>query len=76
MFTEEAKDLISKLLVRDPRQRLGAGRVGSNNDFDVLKKHKFFYGIDFDKIFLLPSPVISKNYNRTAMIQQLIDSKS
>ena len=52
-FTPEAKDLIQKLLVRDPSQRLGAGIEGFGNDYNDLRRHPFFDGIDFDKIFLM-----------------------
>ena len=40
-----AKDLISKLLVYDAEDRLGSGKQGSDNDYEALKKHKFFEGI-------------------------------
>jgi len=56
-LTEEAKDLISKLLVRTPKLRLGAGRPGSSNDYTALKSHSYFAGIDFDKVFLMKSPI-------------------
>ena len=39
---ELARDLISKLLVKDPSKRLGA------NDIQDLKDHEFFVGLDFD----------------------------
>lgn len=52
-FSDETKDLISKLLVKDPLQRLGAGDLGSSNDFNSLKSHPFFHGLDFEKIFLM-----------------------
>lgn len=39
----EAKDLILKLLEKDPRKRLGYKR-----DAEELKKHKFFRGIDWE----------------------------
>ncbi len=65
--------MISKLLVREPSQRLGAGRVGSNNDFDALKRHPFLKGLDFDKVFLLPSPLQSKKYKRSTLMQKLIE---
>jgi serine/threonine protein kinase len=55
-FTEEAKDLVSKLLVRETKKRLGAGEPGSGNGFDTLKAHPFFDGIDFSKIFLMQVP--------------------
>jgi serine/threonine protein kinase len=46
VFTEEAKDIISKLLTKDPLKRLGYG----TNGFATLKSHKFFNGIDFQKL--------------------------
>ena len=42
--SEEAKDLINKLLEKDPGTRIG--RKG----LDEIKKHPFFYGINFDDI--------------------------
>lgn len=48
---EEAVDLLKKLLVLNPRGRLGAGEPGSGNGFDSLKKHSFFKGINWDTIF-------------------------
>ncbi|CAG9319039.1 unnamed protein product [Blepharisma stoltei] len=41
----EAKDLISKLLKRDPTQRLG-----SSFDADEIKSHPFFEGIDWNAV--------------------------
>lgn len=41
----EAKDCILQLLNRTPEKRLGA-----KNDFDEIKTHSFFNGIDFDKL--------------------------
>jgi serine/threonine protein kinase len=37
-LSPEASDFISKLLVKDPRQRLGGGE----NDAEELKRHPFF----------------------------------
>ena len=45
-FSDEAKDLITKLLNLDPKQRLGAGPNGFKN----LKNHKYFEGIDWDDL--------------------------
>ena len=42
---EVVKDLISKLLVKNPEQRLGS------KDIVELKQHSFFSGIDFDSLF-------------------------
>jgi 3-phosphoinositide dependent protein kinase-1 len=41
-FTENAKDLINKLLVKDPSERLGAGKEGMDNDYYALKAHPYF----------------------------------
>lgn len=43
--SDEAKDLIEKLLNVDPRQRLG------NNGATEIKNHDFFKGIDWDKLW-------------------------
>ena len=45
-FSEEAKDLINKLLNLDPKKRLGAGK----NGFENLKKHKYFEDVDWDDL--------------------------
>ena len=44
---DEAKDLINKILVKDPLKRLGAGEPGSEYDINHLKSHPFFNGIDY-----------------------------
>jgi len=41
-----AADLVSKLLIRDPSKRLGAGLT----DALEVKKHPYFDGIDFEKL--------------------------
>uniref|UniRef100_A0A0N5A696 Non-specific serine/threonine protein kinase n=1 Tax=Parastrongyloides trichosuri TaxID=131310 RepID=A0A0N5A696_PARTI len=43
--TISSKDILSKLLQKDPSQRLGA-----NKDFDEIKNHPFFLPIDWDKL--------------------------
>ena len=45
-FSEEAKDLITKLLDLDPKKRIGAGPKG----FENLKKHKYFETINWDDL--------------------------
>jgi len=42
----EAKDFIKKMLVKDPKKRLGAA-----NDFDEIKKHPWFNDLDWDKLY-------------------------
>ena len=58
--SEEAKNLIIKLLEKDPGTRLG------QEGLEEIKKHPFFYGINFDdlskkKIKALFKPDINKN---------------
>lgn len=43
-FSPEACDLISKLLIHDPKERLGA------NGAEEVKSHPFFTGIDWKKL--------------------------
>jgi serine/threonine protein kinase len=49
-MNEYAKDLIDKLLQKEPRYRLGSGPLNSDNDFDALKRHPFFEGINFESL--------------------------
>ena len=44
----EAVDLIDKLLALNPLERLGYGPKGSGIDFEALKSHNFFKGLNFD----------------------------
>lgn len=54
-----AEDLILKLLIINPLERMGAGREGSLNDFEVLKNHVFFNGYDFEDINIQKPPIFS-----------------
>ncbi|CDW79872.1 agc pdk1 protein kinase [Stylonychia lemnae] len=56
-FDKYSQDLITKLLKKDPQQRIGAGPPGSKNDFQVLKEHPFFDGIDFNDLHLQQPPL-------------------
>lgn len=53
----EAIDLIDRLLQLDPFSRIGAGSPGSDNDFEKLKQHPFFKGINFKKLHSTPPPI-------------------
>jgi len=46
----EAADLIDRLLTLDPQNRIGSGPLGSENDFEALKAHPFFKGVNFKKL--------------------------
>ena len=43
--SDEAKDLLRKLLIKDQSERFG-----SEGGFDTIKKHPFFKGLDFDAL--------------------------
>ena len=42
-MSAEARDLLSKLLIRDPKDRLGSGE----RDAEELKEHPFFHDVDW-----------------------------
>lgn len=50
-FPKDAMDLVSRLLVHDPNERLGA-----NNRIDQLKEHPFFAGIEWSTLWEQPAP--------------------
>lgn len=49
-ISENAKDLIRKILIKDPSKRLGAGEPNTDLDLEHLKKHPFFKGIKWKNI--------------------------
>ena len=58
---EEAKDLISKLLERDPQKRIGSPAAGG---FATLKRHPFFAKVDFANIHnIQPETPIHKDHS-------------
>ena len=52
----EAKDLITKILVKDPSKRLGAGEIGTEYDISHLKSHPYFKGIDWNNLHNITPP--------------------
>jgi 3-phosphoinositide dependent protein kinase-1 len=50
---EDAKDLISKILKLNPSERIGFGKEG----YLEIEQHKFFKGIDFNKIDEIKPPI-------------------
>jgi serine/threonine protein kinase len=44
---QAAKDILKKLLVRDPQKRLGSGE----SDAAEIKSHGFFYGLDWNLLY-------------------------
>ncbi|KAJ4468251.1 kinase-like protein [Lentinula aciculospora] len=57
-FDQNAKDLIQRLLVREPTQRLGAGTPDSSSGMSALRSHIFFDGIDWTNLWTNPVPPI------------------
>lgn len=54
-FNTLARDLVEKLLVLDPTQRLGSDETGG---FEQLEAHKFFKGIDWEHIHEQKPPAL------------------
>ncbi|TMW60268.1 hypothetical protein Poli38472_000310 [Pythium oligandrum] len=49
-FPDVARDLIDKILLQEPKDRLGAGTEEEGNGYSALKAHPFFDGIDWETI--------------------------
>lgn len=62
IIPEDALDLIQKLLVINPKDRLGSG-FGVNNTLDDLKKHKFFHNFDSSKYVEILQQYLQKTKN-------------
>lgn len=58
----ETKDLISRLLLKNPRERLGAQIIGENG-YSALKQHPFFKGLDFQRLFQGDGPAVAHFLN-------------
>lgn len=54
-ISEEAIDLIKKLLKKNPDERLGSGKTPELT-YLKLKEHPFFKGFNVDKVFELSIP--------------------
>ena len=57
IIPKKARNLIKKLLVYDPKKRIGNGSKKDCLDLESLKNDPFFYGVDFDEIKKLKSPI-------------------
>lgn len=69
-LSPDAKDLLTRLLRKEPKKRLGVGP----NDLNVIKKHRFFRKIDWKKLErreleppirpLVTDPALGENFAR------------
>ncbi|KAL1426156.1 hypothetical protein MTO96_018418 [Rhipicephalus appendiculatus] len=57
-ITGDIRDFIQKLLIKDPRKRLGGGI----EDAEEIKRHRFFKGINWDDLAAkkIPAPFVPK----------------
>ena len=57
-LTPDVKDFILRLLIKDPRKRLGGGPL----DAEEVKRHKFFTSINWDDLLKrnIPAPFIPR----------------
>jgi serine/threonine protein kinase len=68
------KDLCKKLLVVDPANRLGS----ASDDYQELKAHSFFKGIDFDNLVKTKTPIANEIVEKLKRekVSKVIDSDS
>ncbi|XP_068657062.1 serine/threonine-protein kinase WAG1-like [Aristolochia californica] len=66
----EAKDLIERLLVKDPRRRLGCARGAAE-----IKRHPFFTGINWPLIRSYKPPGIRTSSSRDVRVSSGIEGK-
>ena len=66
-LSENTKDIINKLLIFDPKKRLGGGSKEDNLDMNALKRHKFFENINFNDLKNTVPPINVKKliYSKT-----------
>ena len=57
-FDEQARDLVQKLLVKLPAERLGGGEPGNSNDMKALKSHPFFAPVDWATLWTVSAPTL------------------
>ncbi|KAL0956117.1 hypothetical protein HGRIS_002284 [Hohenbuehelia grisea] len=57
-FDGDAKNLVQRILVRDPTERLGVGYTGTPTDIFALRSHSFLAGTNWDTLWSDPAPPI------------------
>ena len=75
-ISENAKDLIKKILIKDPSKRLGAGEPKTELDIEHLKNHSFFKGIKWKNIYTqnVPNSKLFKFISNKKVIRKSIDN--
>ena len=58
----EVVDIVDRLLQLLPENRLGAGPPGGDNDYEALKNHAFFKGINWEKLDTISPPIPADRY--------------
>ena len=59
-ISEEAKELLKKIFVKDPKKRIGGGDPGSEYDIAHLKKLKFFKNINWNRLHITTPPFFNQ----------------
>jgi len=59
-FNDQARDLVQKLIVKEPSLRLGAPDIEEFSQYTSIKNHPFFRGIQFDELSTLSPPLPSQ----------------
>lgn len=57
-FDQDAKDLVQRLLVHDPTQRLGAGGSDPAHSYAALRAHPFFASVSWDTLWTDLAPAL------------------
>jgi len=69
-FDEDAMDLIQRLLVREPSDRLGAGPPGSDHDMKALRAHRFFETVQWETLWTDPAPPLEAGLVKRSPAQE------
>jgi 3-phosphoinositide dependent protein kinase-1 len=72
-FPALAQDLCTKLLAKDPADRLGWGDPATESDMFSLKTHPFFDGIDFENLHNWDSPAPIPSIHRASIKTRIIN---
>jgi 3-phosphoinositide dependent protein kinase-1 len=66
-FDEDARDLVTRLLLKDPAERLGAGQPGSANSMEALRSHPFFKEVNWKTLWTDPAPPLEAGLVKKAL---------